>query len=389
MRLCYFDAFSGISGDMTVGALLDAGANFTALTEALNSLGTGATFRMEKTKRRGIAATKFHVDGGETRSHRHLPNIARMIENSTLSSRVKMNALAVFQRLGEAEAKVHAVPIEKVHFHEVGAVDSICDIVGACFCLDDLGVEEISASALNVGSGTVNTEHGVLPVPAPATAELISGKPVYARGPEMELTTPTGAALVTTLAVTFGPLPPMAVIWTGYGAGDRDFPEQANVLRVLIGEAKQVAEATTVAVIEANIDDTSPQVLGYAMERLLEQGALDVTMTPMLMKKNRQGTLFTVICKPEAQERLSQIVLDETSTLGLRMYSAERRVQARTFVEINTPYGPVKMKVSGTTASPEYDDCRQLAIKTGVPLKDILTEANFAWLKSRRLDTTK
>lgn len=384
MRLCHFDAFSGISGDMTVGALVDAGADFNALTAALDSLGTGATFRIEKTKRRGISASKFHVQGGETRSHRHLPHIAKMIEVAALADRVKMNALAVFQRLGEAEAKVHGVPIEKVHFHEVGAVDSICDIVGACFCLDNLGVQEISSSPLNVGSGTVKTEHGILPVPAPATAELIAGKPIYARGPEMELTTPTGAALVTTLASAFGSLPPMSIVWTGYGAGDRDFPEQANVLRVLIGESRQAAESTTVAVIEANIDDTSPQILGYAMERLLEQGALDVTMTSLLMKKNRQATQFTVICKPEAQERLAQIVLDETSTLGLRIYAAERRVQSRAFAEVITPYGPVKMKVSGTTASPEYDDCRQLAIQSGVPLKDVLTEANFAWLKSRR-----
>src|SRR3954452_9093843 len=221
MKICYFDAFSGISGDMTVGALLDAGADFNGLNDALTSLGTGATFRVEKTKRRGIAASKFYVEGGESKSHRHLSHILKMIDAAPLTARVKTMSAAVFQKLGEAEAKVHAMPIEKVHFHEVGAVDSICDIVGACYCFDSLGVDTIWSGPLNLGSGTVNTEHGVLPVPAPATAELVSGKPVYARGPEMELTTPTGAALITTLAVTFGSLPPMAVLWTGYGAGDR------------------------------------------------------------------------------------------------------------------------------------------------------------------------
>ena len=235
MKLCYFDAFSGISGDMTVGALLDAGADFNALQIALTALNTGATFRFERTKRRGIAAGKFHVDGGETKAHRHLHHIIKMIEGASLPERVKRDSLAVFQRLGEAEAKVHDQPIAKVHFHEVGAVDSICDIVGACFCLDNLGIDAIASSALNTGSGTVNTEHGLLPVPAPATAELLAGRPVYARGPQMELTTPTGAAIVTTLATHFGALPAMTVSRTGYGAGDRDFPEQANVLRALIG----------------------------------------------------------------------------------------------------------------------------------------------------------
>ena len=385
MKICYFDAFSGISGDMTVGALLDAGADSTALFRGLESLGTGAHVSVEKTKRRGIAASKFRVEGGETKSHRHLPNILQMIERGDLPARAKQNAAAVFQKLGEAEAKVHDVPIEKVHFHEVGAVDSICDIVGACTALALLGIDEIHCSAVNVGSGTVKTEHGILPVPAPATAELLAGKPVYSRGPAMELTTPTGAAIVSALALGFGAMPPLRMISAGYGAGDRDFPEHANVLRAIIGENTAATESTTVVVLEANIDDSTPQVLGYAMERLFEAGALDVTFEPVLMKKNRPGALLRVIARPESQETLAQLIFAETTTLGLRIFAAERRVQSRSVVEVQTAYGPVRIKVSGSGSfAPEYDDCRELARKTGMPLKEILAGAHAAYLKNSR-----
>ena len=316
MKICYLDAFSGISGDMTVGALLDAGADEGTLLRTLESLGTGATFRVEKTKRRGIAASKFHVQGGDAKTHRHLPHIVDIIGEASLPGRAKEMATAVFRLLGKAEAKIHDVVIEKVHFHEVGAVDSICDIIGACVGFELLGVDAIYSSALNVGSGTVKTEHGILPVPAPATAELLAGKPIYARGPATELTTPTGAAIVAALATDFGPLPPMRITATGYGAGDKDFPEHANVLRALIGESAAVEESTTVAVLEANIDDSTPQVLGYAMERLFAEGALDVTLAPLMMKKNRPGSLLRIIAKPEDREKLAQVVFAETSTLG-------------------------------------------------------------------------
>ncbi len=380
MKICYFDAFSGISGDMTVGALVDAGADAAALIEALASLGTGAELSVERTVRRGIAASKFHVRGGEARAHRHLPQILRMIEAASLPAAAKQNAAKVFQRLGEAEAKVHGIAIEKVHFHEVGAVDSICDIVGACVALELLGVEQIHSSAINVGSGTVNTEHGILPVPAPATAELLAGKPVYARGPEVELTTPTGAALLAALAESFGPMPPLKIQSTGYGAGDKDFAAHANVLRALIGESTGASEATRVVVVEANIDDSSPQVLGYAQERLLEAGALDVTLTSLLMKKNRPGTLLRVIARPEDRERLAAIMFSETSTLGLRMYEAERRVQARQVREVETPYGRVRVKVSESgDFAPEYDDCLRLAREHGVALKKVMAEAARAF----------
>jgi uncharacterized protein (TIGR00299 family) protein len=385
MRICYFDAFSGISGDMTVGSLLDAGADITALSEALSSLGMGATYRAEKTKRCGFAATKFYVDGGESKAHRHLHHIEKIITDSSLPDGVKKKSLAVFRRLGEAEAKVHDTPIEKVHFHEVGAVDSISDIVGACFCLHQLGIDRVYGSAVNVGSGTVNTEHGVLPVPAPATADLLRDIPVYSRGPELELTTPTGAALLTTLATKIGPMPPMRIAATGFGAGDKDFKEHANVLRVLVGETTAAAESTTVSVLEANIDDSTPEVIGYAMERLLEAGALDVTITPVHMKKNRPGVMLSVVARPEQQEDLARILFLETSTLGLRIYRAERRVQEREIVEVDTVHGRIRVKVSGNGSfAPEYEDCRKLAAARAVPLKQILADAGFAYLKGRR-----
>jgi pyridinium-3,5-bisthiocarboxylic acid mononucleotide nickel chelatase len=390
MKICYLDAFSGISGDMTVGALIDAGADAAALFASLGALGTGAKFEVEKTKRRGIAASKFRVLGGDGKTHRHLSHILKIIDDAGISDRAKQNASAVFQRLGEAEAKVHDIPIEKVHFHEVGAVDSICDIVGACIGLNLLDIGEVYSSPLNVGSGTVKTEHGVLPVPAPATAELLAGKPIYARGPALELTTPTGAAIAGTLATEFGALPPMRVIASGYGAGDHDFPEHANVLRVLIGETSAAAESTTVAVLEANIDDSSPQVLGYAMERLLEAGALDVTLAPVQMKKSRPGTLLSVIARPEDREMLARLIFEETSTLGLRIHSAERRVKARRFVEVTTPHGAVRIKIAEDGSfAPEYEDCRRIARESGVPLKQIIADANLAYLEISRHETSR
>lgn len=383
MRICYLDAFSGISGDMLVGALVDAGADSAAIVDALGSLGAATSF--EKVKRCGMASTKFHVSAQETLKHRHLSGILKMIEAATLPAHVKENASSVFRRLGEAEAAVHQVPVDKVHFHEVGAVDSIADIVGACLGFDLLRVEAIYSSALNLGSGHVKGEHGIMPVPAPATAALLTGKPVYSRGPAFELTTPTGAAVAVTLAKDFGPLPPMRVSSVGYGAGDHDFAEQANVLRILVGEPSGAKEATAVVVIEANIDDSNPQVLAYAVERLLESGALDATLQPVEMKKGRPGALLRVIARLEDRERLAQVVFAETTTLGLRIYEAERRVQARRWVEVETPHGKVRVKVGdGGNFTPEYEDCRALALSTGVPLRQIIAEANFAYLKNSK-----
>ena len=385
MRISYFDAFSGIAGDMTVASLLDAGADASALTAGLTSLQTGATFKVERTKRAGIAGTYFLVEAPHEHKHRHLHHIDKIIDDAQeLPARTKARSKQVFRRLAEAEAAVHGIAIEKVHFHEVGAVDSICDIIGSCLALDLLNVDEVYVSPINVGSGTVQCEHGLMPVPAPATARLLAGQPTYASGPAIELTTPTGAAFAAALAVRFGPMPAMRVEHTGFGAGTKDFKGHANVLRVMVGSASHAAEAGTVTVLEANIDDASPQILGYAMDRLFDAGALDVTIQPLLMKKNRQGSLLRVVAKPEDQEKLAQIVLAETTTLGLRLYSAARRVLERHFVAVETPYGQVQMKVTANGGfAPEYDDCRRLAQEKNVPLKDVLNAANLTYLNQR------
>ncbi len=385
MTICYLDAFSGLSGDMLVGALADAGADARAITAGVDSLGAGARVTFERVLRRGIAATKFRVLTPEETKHRHLSGILKMIQGADLPDSVKQNAARVFERLGECEAAAHGVPVEKVHFHEVGAVDSIADIVGACLGFDLLGAESIQCSAVNAGSGTVETEHGTLPVPAPATASLLRGKPVYARGPAVELTTPTGAAVVVTLAEKFGTMPAMRIEKIGYGAGDKDFKEQANVLRILVGESTGATEATTVMVIEANIDDLSPQVLGYAIERLMEAGALDASVQPIGMKKGRPGSLLRVIARPEDRELMAAVIFEETSTIGLRSYAADRIVEARELVEVRTKYGPVRVKVSGSgNIAPEYEDCRALARSSHTPLKSILAEATYEYQKSIR-----
>jgi uncharacterized protein (TIGR00299 family) protein len=306
-----------------------------------------------------------------------------MIADADLPERVKTNATRVFQILGEAEAAAHGIDIERVHFHEVGAVDSICDIVGICLGLHLLNVDKIFCSAINVGSGTVKTEHGVLPVPAPATAKLLEGKPIYARGPALELTTPTGAAIVAALADDFGAMPAMKVHAIGYGAGDHDFREHANLLRVMIGEASKASESTTVSVIEANIDDASPQVIGWATEKLMEAGALDTVVLSAQMKKNRPGVILQVIALPEKREELVALIFRETTTLGVRFYTAERRVQTREWVEVSTPHGIVRVKTAPDGFAPEYEDARKIAAATGIPLKEILAEAAHEYLKIR------
>jgi uncharacterized protein (TIGR00299 family) protein len=383
MRIAYFDAFSGIAGDMTVAALLDAGADAQALFDALDSLGTGARFRAEKVKRKGIAATHFTVEHEDQKKHRHLPHIVKMIEDSRLEPRAKQNAIKVFQVLGQAEAKVHGVPVEKVHFHEVGAVDSICDIAGACQALEMLGVEAVHASKVNTGSGTVEADHGLMPVPTPATALLLEGAPVYARGPETELTTPTGAAILAALSQGFGPMPPMTLERSGFGAGTKEFPMMANVLRVLIGTASGAREAAVISVIEANVDDAAPELLGHAMERLLEAGALDVTLEPVYMKKQRPGVRITVLAEPASQERLAGLLFEETTTLGVRFWQAERRVLPRRHEEVSTPYGRVRVKVTPSGSAPEFEDCRRLALETGKPLKEIYAAAIAAYRNSQ------
>lgn len=390
MEICYLDCFSGISGDMVVGALADAGADQAELCRQIARLGLdGAALTFEKCSRRGIAGTKFRVQAPLEHRHRHLAHIEKIIQGAGLAPRVERRALAIFRRLGEVEAAVHQAPVEQVHFHEVGAVDSIVDIVGACIGLELLGVDRVHCSALNLGWGCVQTEHGMLPVPAPATAALLQGKPVYSRGPAFELTTPTGAAIATTLAESFGPLPAMRIEATGYGAGERDFPEQPNLLRVMLGGRSGASEVTEIWVLESNLDDMTPLMAGYATERLLEAGALDVTLSPVYMKKERSGFTLTILSKPEDRERLAQVLFAETTTLGLRAYPAERRVLERSWVEVETVHGTVRVKVAREgnqvrNFAPEYEDCRRLAREKGVPLKEILQQANFAFLKMQR-----
>ncbi|MES1260685.1 MAG: nickel pincer cofactor biosynthesis protein LarC [Acidobacteriota bacterium] len=381
--ICYIDAFSGLAGDMLVGAFADAGADRDTISRALASLATGGSIEWDRVQRRGMSATKFRVSVTEAQKHRHLSGILKMIQAAALPDAVKNTSERVFRVLAEAEATVHGVSIEKVHFHEVGAVDSICDIVGACLALHLLQIDHICCSPVNVGSGTANTEHGVLPVPTPATALLLRDKPVYSRGPALELTTPTGAAFVTALAGSFGPMPPMRIKAIGYGAGDRDFMEHANVVRVMVGEPSGAPESTTVSVIEANIDDASPQVIAYATEKLLDAGALDVTVLAAQMKKCRPGVILQVLAAPEAREELVALIFRETTTLGVRFYTAERRVQPREWIEVTTRFGPVRIKAGSDGFAPEFEDARRVATASGVALKQVLAEAAYEYLKKR------
>ncbi|HEX2715431.1 MAG TPA: nickel pincer cofactor biosynthesis protein LarC, partial [Candidatus Acidoferrales bacterium] len=309
-----------------------------------------------------------------------------------LPPRVRDSAQRIFQRLGEAEAHIHNVPVEKVHFHEVGAVDAVVDIVGACVGFSLMGLEEFVCSPLNVGGGRVQTQHGILPVPAPATAELLRGAPTYSTGIERELVTPTGAAIASTLASRFGPLPAMTVEAIGYGAGTAQLSEQPNVLRLFIGEpaARDAAGRgeETIAVIEANLDDMNPQIYGYFVERALAEGALDVFSTPVQMKKNRPGQLLTVLCAPAAVDRLADLIFRETTTIGVRTYAVRRRTLERESVPVETPFGVIRMKVSRLNgqvlnAAPEYEDCQRAAVERGVPLKQVLAEAASGFQKRR------
>ena len=384
MKLAYFDCFSGISGDMTLGALVDAGCDLEQLRSGLAGLQVpGWTISAEKVWKNGMAATFVRVTTEDQSKHRSLSAILEIIGSSQLSDGVKKNAAAIFRKLGEAEAAVHDVPLEKIHFHEVGAVDAIVDIVGACIGFEALGIEKFACSALNVGGGTAKMAHGVLPVPAPATAKLLQGKPTYSNGVQKELVTPTGAAIVATLCDTFGPQPPMSVSAIGYGAGSIDLEGQPNVVRIMVGESAEKVVAgfdEEIAVIEANLDDMNPQIYGYFLEKALAAGALDVYTTPVQMKKNRPGTVLTLLCKPSDTNALMSLVFAETTTLGARTYRAQRRTLPRETVNVHTQYGDVHIKLSRVNGgirhvAPEYEDCRKLAAEKNVPLQQVIQEA--------------
>jgi pyridinium-3,5-bisthiocarboxylic acid mononucleotide nickel chelatase len=384
MNLAYFDCFSGISGDMTLGALIDAGCDVARLRSELQRLQVpGWEISAEKVWKNGMAATYAKVKTEDQKKHRSLTDILEILKKSELVPQVRDRASSIFQRLGEAEARVHDVPLEKIHFHEVGAVDAIVDIVGACIGFHALGIGRFACSPLNVGGGTAKMAHGVLPVPAPATANLLQGKPTYSNGVQQELVTPTGAAIVATLCDSFGPQPPMTVSAIGYGAGAAHLEGQPNVLRIMIGESAEKAVSgydEEISVIEANLDDMNPQIYGYFLERALNAGALDVYTTPVQMKKNRPGTLLTVLCKPQDTNALTSLIFAETTTFGVRMTTAQRRILPREHVSVSTTFGDVRIKLSRVNGrilhvSPEFDDCSKLAVEKNVPLQQVINEA--------------
>jgi len=423
LRIGYLDCFSGVSGDMFLGALLDAGLPTSVLEKTVAALDVGARLEISRVTRSGISATKVDVWIGDEKdlpreqvshahqhepahlrhlehhhdrhSHRGLSEIGAIIRNATIAPVAQELALAIFQALGEAEAKIHNMDVEKIHFHEVGAADAIVDIVCAAVGSVTLGVEQWVCSSLNVGGGSVECAHGRFPVPSPATVELLRGAPVYSSGVDAELVTPTGAAIVKTLCRRFIPFPTMKITATGYGAGARDFPGQPNVLRLTLGDGAetQLVASTeipedTIAVLEANLDDLNPQVFGYVMERLLAEGALDAFCTPMQMKKNRPGMLLTVLARPEDATRLSKLVFSETTTLGIRMRQERRQTLVRRSISVQTQWGEVRMKVANLDGSianyaPEYEDCRRIADQNRVPLKQVMQEATRRYLESQ------
>jgi uncharacterized protein (TIGR00299 family) protein len=441
MRIAYLDCFSGISGDMFLGAQVDAGVSPKLLEDTVAALEIGARLEISRVVRGGISATKVDVYAHgdkdlprevfwEQREHAHehehphawrrgsaprrtaqspvttppghshgrgLTEIRATIEKTAISGAAKATAIRIFEALGAAEAEIHNTSIERVHFHEVGAVDAMVDIVCAAVGAESLAVEEWLCSPLNVGGGTVKCAHGTLPVPTPATLKLLRDAPVYSSGPQAELVTPTGAAIVKTLSSRFASFPAMKVERTGYGAGTREFAEHPNLLRITIGEAVKTEGAgpspgtgnETIAVLEANLDDLSPQVLAYAMERLLAEGALDVFSVPVQMKKGRPGALLTVLAKLEDADRLTRTIFVETTTLGVRRREEQRQTLSRRWETVDTTWGPVRIKVAnvnGTVSNyaPEYEDCRMLAERQQVPLRAVMQEAIQQYLRGER-----
>jgi uncharacterized protein (TIGR00299 family) protein len=414
-RLLYFDCFSGISGDMTLGALLDAGLPFDYLKDALGSLAvSGYEIKANRVLRCGVSATKFSVveeaDAAHQHSHehqhnhshqhdhqhqhplshRHLSEINKLIDQSALSAEGRHRAKEMFHRLAEAEASIHQVPLDKVHLHEVGALDSIIDIVGAVAGLEWFGADRIVCSPLNVGGGTVRSAHGLFPVPAPATVKLLGDAPIYTGPVQKELVTPTGALIATTYASSFGPMPPLSVEHVGYGAGDRDDPSAPNVLRVFVGRPTDRPTSQRSIVIVCEIDDMNPQLFGVAMERLYAAGALEVFYIPVQMKKNRPGTLLTVIASPERRAAIADVIFRETTTIGLRYSQVERECLEREIVAVETSLGPIRFKIASrdgriVNAVPEFDDCAALAARNNVAVKEVQALALRAYANRANL----
>jgi pyridinium-3,5-bisthiocarboxylic acid mononucleotide nickel chelatase len=376
MKTLYFDCFAGASGDMILGALVAAGVEPGYLREQLSSLPvSGFNIDFETVNRSGLSATYARVETAHEHKHRHLADIKQIIEASGLKEAVKQRAVQIFTRLAEAEARVHNEPVDHVHFHEVGALDAIVDVVGAAICFDALQIDRFICSPIHVGSGMVKMAHGQFPIPPPAVTELLKGVPFYATEIKGELLTPTGAAIITSVCVEYGPIPRITTEKSGYGAGTREYPDFPNVLRVLIGESEDAgATDERLWMIETNLDDSSPQIIGHVMDRVLESGALDCFFTPVQMKKNRPGVLLSVLCRAGDKETVMKLLFTETTTLGVRSYEVTRRALQRTVVRVETPYGRIDVKVAHldgrvVNEMPEFEQCRQAAAKTGVPLK--------------------
>jgi hypothetical protein len=384
MKIAYLDCGSGVSGDMLLGALVDAGADLASIQAGIDSLGLpSCRLEAREVKKKGFRALKVDVLHEPEQKHRHLHHITDMIDASRLSAAQQDLAKRIFTRLGEAEAKVHGTTIQKVHFHEVGAVDSIADIVGSAIGLDLLGIQSLVCSAVPTGGGFIQIAHGRVSVPAPATAELLQGIPIAPSTVQAELTTPTGAAIVATVANCFGALPAMRIERIGYGAGTRDLETQANLLRLMVGQSEEAVEADQVWMLETNLDDVTGEVIGYAAARLMDAGALDVYTTAIQMKKNRPAVMLSVICRTDDVPRLEDILFRETGTLGIRRWAADRHTLRREACRVETPWGPVAGKLAtrpdgACWFSPEYEDCRRIAGERNVPLDEVYQAARNA-----------
>ena len=388
MKTLYFDCFAGCSGDMIMGALVSSGVDPRRLVDQLELLGlSGWKIDFERVDRSGISSTYARVQTAHEHAHRHLSDIHKIIYQSGLKQSVKERAALVFSRLAEAEARVHNQPIEKIHFHEVGAIDAMIDICGAAIGFDLLGVDNFISSPLRVGFGMTEMAHGRFPIPPPAVAELLKGKPVYAGDIEGEFVTPTGAAIITSVCDRFENIPVLKIESTGYGAGTRNPQGFPNVLRVLLGEIGPAAADETLLMIETNIDDMSPQVFGYVMERAFEMGALDCYLTQTQMKKNRPGTVVSILCRPGDREKFLGLLFAETTTLGARTYEVQRRALARESVKIETQFGIIDVKVARghnghVNVMPEFEQCRAAAAAAGVPLREVQEAVRLAYLNS-------
>jgi len=389
MKTLYFECPAGASGDMILGAMVAAGVNVGVLTAQLALLGVdGYAINFDKVDRAGITATHVVVKTAPEDKHRHLSDIIKIISSSQLAEGIKDRATKIFLRLAEAEARVHNEPIAKVHFHEVGALDAIIDVVGAAICFDLLGIERFACSPLHVGSGTVVMDHGEFPVPPPAVVELLKDVPFYSTEIQGELLTPTGAAIITTVCSHYGAAPKMKIAQTGYGAGTRQYEDFPNVLRVVIGEENEAAAEERLLMIETNVDDMAPQYFGHVMDRAFELGALDCYFTPIQMKKNRPGVLISVLCRSEEREPLTEMLFAETTTLGVRSYEVERRALGREIVRVETEYGSIDVKLARLNGHivnemPEYEQCRNAARSASVPLRAVEDAVKLALLKQK------